>query len=170
MGSPRRQSPTGVQVGSPGARRSNRSRNKHHHHHHNKQQHHEPNASGQTISSKQQHARESNANLEPNGTANGNKLPPYHVLDVVGSRGLFLMNGQVPVETLASMGLVLPLPWMPAPKLGCANSNAVFTPAMALSPVHINVNVNASHQSLQIHTAPPSMRVDSIQQFIAVDQ
>ncbi len=43
------------------------------------------------------------------------KLPPYHVLDVFGERGLFLIDGDVPVESLARMGLVLPLPWMPAP-------------------------------------------------------
>lgn len=39
-------------------------------------------------------------------------LPPYHVLDIVGSRGMFLMPGHVPVESLAAMGLVILLPWM----------------------------------------------------------
>lgn len=39
-------------------------------------------------------------------------MPPYHVLDLVGSRGIFLMPGHVPVKSLAEKGLVLPMPWM----------------------------------------------------------
>eukprot|EP00171_Calliarthron_tuberculosum_P011967 IDg11967t1 len=38
--------------------------------------------------------------------------PPYHVLDVWGDRGLFLMPGHIPVGSLAEIGLVLPMFWM----------------------------------------------------------
>lgn len=38
--------------------------------------------------------------------------PPYHVLDVWGDRGLFLMPGHIPVESLAEIGLVIPMFWM----------------------------------------------------------
>lgn len=42
---------------------------------------------------------------------------PYHVLDVAGDQGggIFLIEGHVPVQSLARMGLVLPVPWVPIP-------------------------------------------------------
>lgn len=90
----RRRSPTTVQDTSPRRRRNRCDKN---------QQQQQQQLQQQQLQQQQQQQRRFP------------KLPPYHVLDVFGERGLFLIDGDVPVESLARMGLVLPLPWMPVP-------------------------------------------------------